>query len=552
MSPMISSISQKKIEIFLRNILESFNLKFPIYKMVIVPSQMIAQHRLKKIVRNSSQIKKGKSGKKIIFTSVDARFTPHTYLEGGIAKSLQIRGHQVKMIICGGMMETCAGHFTVKKPRNAWQCKNCIKYSTRFYEITGLPYSAYCNYISQKELTDIKNKVNKIPFSDCGSFVYKNVNVGYHAAASADRYFLGEPTPKEIYEPMLRSELTNAIISTDIAEKIINEEKPDVLVTSHGCYSTWGSFADYFINRGIKTRVWTSGYKSDTMTFDINKIEEYFKEYYEKVRKKKPLNKEETQELNAFLNKRVKGEEGDTALYGFSKRGSDLEKEFNFSKYDKNYVMFPNIAWDFTLLQDKAKAFQDIYDWVSSTIELFKQKEKDQLIIKIHPAEKTSGSEKTMKDYINEKFSHLPENVKIIPPDTTISAYSLFPYINVGLMYSGTLCLEMALNNIPVIMVGESRYSNKGFTYYAATKEEYLALLEKESLSVGKDALEMAKIYGYFYFIKNYIPRKFTYFNSFLDLGWKIKSFDDLGPGKDKYLDHICKYIVSGGVLQDW
>jgi hypothetical protein len=119
MSPMISSISQKKIEIFLRNILESFNFKFPVYKMVIVPSQMIAQHRLRRIVSNSSPIKKGKNGKKIIFTSVDARFTPHTYLEGGIAKSLQIRGHQVKMIICGGLMDICAGHFTVKKPPNA-------------------------------------------------------------------------------------------------------------------------------------------------------------------------------------------------------------------------------------------------------------------------------------------------------------------------------------------------------------------------------------------------------------------------------------------------
>ena len=42
---------------------------------------------------------------------------------------------------------------------------------------------------------------------------------------------MGGDPPKEEYEQVLRKELINAIISTDFAEKIVREEKPDILVT---------------------------------------------------------------------------------------------------------------------------------------------------------------------------------------------------------------------------------------------------------------------------------------------------------------------------------
>ena len=42
------------------------------------------------------------------------------------------------------------------------------------------------------------------------------------------------------------------------------------------------------------------------------------------------------------------------------------------------------------------------------------------------------------------------------------------------------------------------------------------------------------------------------YSKNFLDSGWKINSFDDFSPGKKKYLDHLCNYIVEGGLYQDW
>jgi len=284
----------------------------------------------------------------------------------------------------------------------------------------------------------------------------------------------------------------------------------------------------------------------------MHKSNEYFKKYFEEIRKKRLLNKGEEKELNDFLEKRMKGDEGQVSLYGFSEPKKDeLEKYFMFDKYDKTYVMFPNVPWDAAVLSADS-AFKDIYGWIFYSIEAFKHKPNFQLIIKIHPSEiKVMESKRTVLDNINDKFITLPNNIKIIPPTTKISPYSLFPFIDVGIVYNGTVGLEMSIQNIPVVAAGNAHYGKKGFTYDASTKEGYLDVLFGD-ISPLPNQRNLAKAYAYFHFIKKFIPRRFVYRNNFLDLGWNINSLEDLGPGKDKYIDHVCNYIVNDGVFQDW
>lgn len=546
-----SPVEQKKVKKTLKNILEHFHLKFPVYKMVIAPSQEIALHRLRKIIRNSTFDNKKYNDQKILFNTVVGKYMGITYIEGAIAKSLQIRGNNVKILTCGGGLNMCTAYHRIDLPPNPWSCKNCINFSKKFYDITGLPFSTYKEYIKDEELDVIKNKVNEMTLNECKNLFYKDVEVGSHAITSVQRYFKGEKTSKESYEHILRLELINSIISTEVAEKVLKKEKPDVLVTSHGCYSSWGSITEYFRNKDVRVCVWGSG-ENNTLTFDMHKSNEYFKKYFEEIRKKRLLNKEEEKELNDFLEKRIKGDEGQVSLYGFSEsKKGELEKYFMFDKYDKTYVMFPNVPWDAAVLSADS-AFKDIYDWIFYSIEAFKHKPNFQLIIKIHPSEiKVMESKRTVLDNINDKFITLPNNIKIIPPTTKMSPYSLFPFIDVGIVYNGTVGLEMSIQNIPVVAAGNAHYGKKGFTYDVSAKEGYLDVLFGV-ISPLPNQRNLAKAYAYFHFIKKFIPRRFVYRNNFLDLGWNINSLEDLGPGKDKYLDHVCNYIVNDGVFQDW
>lgn len=548
---LISKAGFKKIERIIRKILQAFHIKLFVYKIIIIPTQIIALDRLRKIMKNSSPLEKIDSGKKILFISIDARHMPHTYFEAGLAKFLQIRGHNTKTLICNGVLNMCTSHFTVDKPYNLWSCKNCSEFSKKFYETINLPYITYNEYITQNEIEIIDNIVKKKSLEECEKYIYKDIKVGFHALKSAERYFKGDKPSRQTYEPILRKELINAMISTDAAEKVLNKEKPDILVLSHGCYSSWGSFSEYFINKGITTYVWGSG-ENNTSRFVYPKSD--FNRYFREVRHNKILDKKEGKELDDFFDRRSKGKEGQVALYGFSDTTEKfLKKQFAFDNYDKTYVMFPNVPWDAaTFGEEKKMAFPNVFNWVLYTIELFRKKPKLQLIIKIHPSEiKVMESKKTITDFIAEKFNPLPENVKIISSDTKISPYSLFSFIDVGLVYTGTIGLEMSMNKIPVIPAGDAHYADKGFTYDLIRKEEYEKILF-QNISLSSNQQKLAKTYAYFHFIKSFVPRSFMFSNNFIDVGWNFCSLDEVKPGKDKYIDHICNFIINGGIFQEW
>jgi len=145
----------------------------------------------------------------------------------------------------------------------------------------------------------------------------------------------------------------------------------------------------------------------------------------------------------------------------------------------------------------------------------------------------------------------LPENVKLIPPDSDINSYSLMKMSDFGLVYTSTTGLEMALLGKPVVAVGKVHYWNRGFTLDPKTEEEYFSMLDC-LLNSGNDAdiykidLEMARRYAYFIFFKSSFALKYVNSNGFRDIPTlQLTSYDELLPGNDTVLDMICRGITE-------
>jgi hypothetical protein len=551
----VSDLEKKKVFNLAKKILEGLQCKTVLYNNVIKIGQEFALMRLRKIVANTTVVPPKPTGKKIVFNNVHGTYLEALYKEAGIAKALQLRGHEVKMLLCGGTQTACTALFTISIPPNQGMCRNCKYFSKKFFDIVGLPYATYFDYLSSQEIQAIKDKVSKLSLDECKNYVHKNVNIGFHATTSVQRFYKGSDPEKSKYSyvTMFRTQLVNAIISVDVAEKVVSREKPDRLYTSHGCYSNFGSFSEYFNRKGIRTTVWYTGYKKNSLILDFDKLHPYFLRYVT-ARKRKTLTPDEEKELDTYLNLRTNAtsESGDTYLYGFSSEDHDLRKQFNVDQYDKTIIVFPNVPWDISLL-NADKAYNDVYTWISETIKLFQDKPNIQLIIKIHPSEvAVMESAQTVMDYINTTFPQLPSNISVIPPDTTISPYALLPLTDVGVVFNGTIGLEMAIIGIPVIVVGNTHYGDKGFTYDVASKKDYEKLLFEDIPKLSVQKIRQARLYGYFYFIKSYVPLNILAYKSFLNHGWNINSFDDIAKGKDFFLDHICNYIVSDEIFQNW
>jgi hypothetical protein len=527
------------MKLFLKNL--AFNI-----------AHKIAIKNIKKIVKKTkTQPSEQKNGKKIIFDMIYGMYGQLIYWEGTLAKALQLRGHNVKVLTCGKALTMCTSEYTVQRLHNQETCNHCVKFSSEFLNTANLPYNSYKDYLTNAEIQKIHEKVNQMTKEECQTLVYKNVDVGLLSKNAAMRYFKGQIQPDEKqYLNILRAETINSLIAIDVAEKILKKEKPDILVTTHLGYSSWGGFAEYLAQHGVSISYPGGGYKKDVIGFDFNirgDTDLKFRKYYEKHRKKQPLNTEEDQELQKFLDRRFKGKEGDTATYGYADQ--DVKDQFDTKKYKLTYGIFPNVAWDASLLSVHT-AFKDIYEWLTYTIEVFKEKPDYQLLIKIHPGEISNQSENTIHDFIKHNFKELPENIKIIPLGTDISPYKLFQVIDIGLVYNGTAGLEMTLQGLPVIVAGLARYGKKGFTYDVKTKEEYKKTLFKKLPKLSDEQIQKARVYAYFYFVKGFLNFPYVLNQGFLKQGWNIESFDELSEGKDENLDKICDYITKDDILR--
>ena len=121
-----------------------------------------------------------------------------------------------------------------------------------------------------------------------------------------------------------------------------------------------------------------------------------------------------------------------------------------------------------------------------------------------------------------------------------------------GIVFTGTVGLEMPMNGIPAVVTGAAHYKNNGFTIDVNTKEEYRKVLTGKIPKLTKEQIEIAKVYAYFYFIKSFLKRDFVFQNNFRDMGWKIKSIEGFKPGNYKHLDVICNYILNNGIYHNW
>ena len=149
-------------------------------------------------------------------------------------------------------------------------------------------------------------------------------------------------------------------------------------------------------------------------------------------------------------------------------------------------------------------------DWILRTIQFFADHPQAQLVIRIHPGERyMTGS--SMVDTVKNTFPQLPENIRLVGPMDKTNTYDLMEIISLGLVYTTTTGLEMAMNRIPVVVAGDTHYRGRGFTLDPASWEEYFTLLEKipgESTPfvITDEQVELAWRYAYHFFFTYPLP----------------------------------------------
>jgi capsule polysaccharide export protein KpsC/LpsZ len=217
--------------------------------------------------------------------------------------------------------------------------------------------------------------------------------------------------------------------------------------------------------------------------------------------KDRELTPQQQERVHDFMRKRF-----DTAKYQkYASDDVDIGSQLDVETGDERgiYVMFTHLLWDAAIDKQVSRVFADHNDWVTQTIERFRDGD-GQLVVKTHPAETIRGTNEGVMDVIDRELASVPPNVDVLLPDTNVNTYDLIEFADTSLVFASTTGLESSYMGTPAITVGDAHYANKGFTHDAANVEEYWELLDAdtETLSLSETEQQQALNYTYNFFVE--------------------------------------------------
>jgi hypothetical protein len=457
-----------------------------------------------------SDWKQKATGKKILIATSMSGYIHGSSMDRLLALALTEKGHQVAFLLCDSDLEACQIiKFSSYKPdellksASTPRCGKCSSNIDKLFTPLGLPIYNFKSDRSDEHRLKIEF-LNK-SFEELREFKIDSVQVGMHAWAGAIRYFAttlftSEPLAKEV---LIRFLISGIRIHSSMT-KVFQDFQPDTLIAHHGIYIPQGVVSEFARSQNVNLMTWTASYRKGTFIFSPD--ETY---HYSMVTEPTSnwdslvLTKSQESTLDKYMTSRWSGEND---WIKFSDSKVDQDKTFK----DKSgfYLALTSVTWD-AEIHYESRAFENMRDWLVTTIEYFKVNPTQNLVIRVHPAEITSPnrSRESMSDFVGSLGIKQFPNITVIAPDSNISTYDLVEKSRVVIVYNTKTGIEAAYRNKPVVVAGESWIRGKGIGWDANNSRDYIKILD-----LFKDPLEMlpiqsmkAKQYAYHFFFRRMI-----------------------------------------------
>lgn len=475
-----------------------------------------------------------------------------------LSAALKLRGSAVVSLLCDGILPACQlceprlfpnlRAFSKNGPKDI--CGACIKSGKLRYNEIGVTSEQYSKYLHVEDYLAVEKILNEIAEEDIEKFSIDNIPIGEHAKSGALRFFATGTLPEAKYAPQIYKRYFKAALLTHrMINNFLDKVSIDVAVFHHGIYVPQGVLTDTLKSRGVRVVNWNVAYRKNSFIFShgetyhhslMNEASKVWENIDFTIKLEKKLDK--------YLDDRKIGAQDWISFVGDPVFGTDnAMKKLGCDPSKRKILCLSNVIWD-AQLHYPQNAFKSMLEWLSCTIEFFKNRPDLELIIRIHPAEIRGSvpSRQPLEREIRSKFPNLPSNIFIVKPTDRISTYTLSDMCDSALIYGTKMGVELAAKSIPVIVAGEAWVRNKGITVDVKSEEEYYERLMQLPFDrkMDEEQTERAKKYAYHFFFKRMIPVK-CMSSSNKEQPYEFSgSILDLKVGGDPGLDVICDGIL--------
>ena len=292
-----------------------------------------------------------------------------------------------------------------------------------------------------------------------------------------------------------------------VALAYLEENRPDIVIVPNGTIQELGVV--YRMAKYLKIPVVTYEFGDQRQRIWIAQNAEVMRQETDNLwaaRKGTPLNDAQYDRLRSLFEARQHG-----ALWeNFARRwqnqpnqGGEQARAALGLNNRPVVLLATNVLGD-SLTLGRQVFSHSMAEWIERTVQYFAGKPEAQLVIRIHPGEVlTHGL--SMLNVVKRVLPKLPEHIHLIGPQDKMNTYDLMEVADLGLIYTTTVGLEMAMNGFPVIVAGQTHFRNRGFTYDADSWVNYFKMLGQAlenpaKLALSQEQVELAWQYAYRFF----------------------------------------------------
>jgi hypothetical protein len=413
-------------------------------------------------------------------------------LEGMIAKALQLQGYDVVAAV----------------PRDA----DLIR---RYFRLFGVDRFVTLDDFGDRngDAVDAAEMLRDLRTSaDLKELSFHGADVGRQVLSTLSRYLhegsidLADPEARALAGELLPLSIRTTLASEGLLEAVA----PDLVVFNERNYAEQGPLSDVALDRGHNVIQFVSGFEDDTLVFKRFTPEtkgihprSLSDESWATVRELEWTDERQF-ELDAEFAQRY---DKDATFLGRWNQGStreqsreELRAKLALEPSKPTAVMFSHVLWDANMFYGR-DLFADQEEWFVETVRAACANDRANWVVKLHPANvwklRRDGYHGELDEVraIRDQIGELPPHVRLLPPDTDISTWSLFAVTDVGVTIRGSTGFELPCFGVPALTAGTGFYSGRGFTVDSDTREEYLERLARvqETPRPSDDHVELAR-----------------------------------------------------------
>jgi hypothetical protein len=312
-------------------------------------------------------------------------------------------------------------------------------------------------------------------------------------------------TASELYK--LRYERNREIAQGLLA--YLRANRPDVVIVPNGTIQELG--IAYRVARFLKIPTVTYEFSDQRNRIWLARNSEVMRQDTSGLwaaRQDKPLNPAESERIQSLMKSRMRG----ITWENFARRWQDTPTQGSSQVRESLgldgrpvVLLATNVLGD-SLTLGRQVFSKSMAEWIGRTVQYFAGRNDVQLVIRVHPGEVLMHGQ-SMVDVVKQILPKLPEHIHLIKPTDKVNTYDLVEAADVGLVYTTTVGLEMAMNGLPVVVAGSTHYRGRGFTQDPDSWVNYFKLLgsifeNPAAYRLTREQVEHAWLYAYSFFFE--------------------------------------------------